>query len=175
MRLIHVSDIHVWRYAFNPLQLFSKRLLGMVALLVRRARKFRLERLGEVVERVASLNPDHILITGDLTTTALPVEFRAARHALEPLLADPARVTIIPGNHDRYTVGARSRPAFEEYFGDFAPSPAVSLAPTARRRDGDPRPRPDPGAPHGAGLLPRGQLERARELLSIERPRARGG
>ena len=26
---IHVSDIHFWQYAFNPLQLFSKRLLGM--------------------------------------------------------------------------------------------------------------------------------------------------
>src|SRR3954454_17617564 len=96
MRIIHVSDIHVWRYAFNPLQLFSKRLLGMGSLLVRRARKFRLERLGEVVERIASLEADHILITGDLTTTALPVEFRAARHALEPLLSDPGKITIIP-------------------------------------------------------------------------------
>ena len=30
-------------------------------------------------------NPDHILITGDLTTTALPAEFRAAEAALGPL------------------------------------------------------------------------------------------
>ncbi|MBV8126334.1 MAG: hypothetical protein JO114_01565 [Planctomycetaceae bacterium] len=73
---------HFWRYALNPLQLFSKRLLGMASLVVRRARKFRLERVEEVVERVLSLHPDHILITGDLTTTALPTEFRAALREL---------------------------------------------------------------------------------------------
>ena len=29
MRIIHLSDIHVWRYAFNPLRLFNKRAVGM--------------------------------------------------------------------------------------------------------------------------------------------------
>ena len=43
-----------------------------------------------LVERVDSLEPDHILITGDLTTTALPAEFRAARAALADWLDDPA-------------------------------------------------------------------------------------
>ena len=41
--------------------------------------KFRSKRLGDVVERIQSLEPDHLLITGDLTTTALPTEFQAAR------------------------------------------------------------------------------------------------
>src|SRR5208337_3744898 len=106
LRLIHVSDIHFWRYALNPMQLFSKRLLGMASLLVRRARKFRLDRVHEVVDRVLSLDPDHILITGDLTPTALPAEFRAARTGLGPWLKDPEKTTILAGNHDRYTVGA---------------------------------------------------------------------
>src|SRR5262245_29898685 len=122
LRLVHISDIHFWQYALNPLQLFSKRLLGMASLLVRRARRFRLERMHGVVNGVSSLDPDHILITGDLTTTALPAEFRAAKHALSPWLNDPARVTIIPGNHDRYTVGAHRDRRFEQFFGDFAPS-----------------------------------------------------
>ena len=104
LRLIHVSDIHFWQYALNPPQLFSKRLLGMASLLVRRARRFRLERVQDVVERVIGLKPDHILITGDLTTTALPAEFRAAKRALAPWLDVPGQVTVIPGNHDRYTV-----------------------------------------------------------------------
>ena len=78
MRIIHLSDIHVWRYAFNPLRLFNKRAVGMVELLTGRARKFRLDRLDEVVARVDGLEADHILISGDLTTTALPEEFRAA-------------------------------------------------------------------------------------------------
>jgi 3',5'-cyclic AMP phosphodiesterase CpdA len=121
LRIVHVSDIHVWRYARNPLQLFSKRLWGMASLLAGRARKFRLERLREVVERVQGLNYDHLLITGDLTTTALPVEFRAAQDLLDPWLADVDRVTILPGNHDRYTFQADRHRVFESYFGRFAP------------------------------------------------------
>jgi 3',5'-cyclic AMP phosphodiesterase CpdA len=121
-RLIHISDIHFWQYALNPMQLFSKRLLGMGALIVRRARRFRLERIEDVVDRVRSLAPDHILITGDLTTTALRAEFRAARRALEPWLADPEAVSVIPGNHDRYTVEAHRDGRFEQFFGGFAPS-----------------------------------------------------
>ena len=76
-----------------------------------------------------ALEPDHILITGDLTTTALAGRVpRGARRALEPLLADSGKVTVIPGNHDRYTVGAHRDRRFEQYFGDFAPA-SVSLAP----------------------------------------------
>jgi 3',5'-cyclic AMP phosphodiesterase CpdA len=74
-----------------------------------------------VVERVLGLAPDHVLITGDLTTTALPDEFRAARAALADLLLDSSRVTVIPGNHDRYTTGSVRYRQFEEWFGVFAP------------------------------------------------------
>jgi 3',5'-cyclic AMP phosphodiesterase CpdA len=121
LRIIHLSDIHVWRYAFNPLRLFNKRAVGMVELLTGRARKFRLDRLDEVVARVEGLEPDHILISGDLTTTALPEEFRAARDALAEILIDSSRVTVIPGNHDRYTTGSVRYRQFEEWFGVFAP------------------------------------------------------
>ncbi len=79
MRIIHLSDVHVWRYSFNPFHLANKRAIGMVELVTRRAKKFRLERLHAVVDRVLSLGADHVLITGDLTTTALPAEFQAAR------------------------------------------------------------------------------------------------
>jgi 3',5'-cyclic AMP phosphodiesterase CpdA len=106
----------------------------MGELLIKRARRFRLERLAHVVERVSGLDPDHILISGDLTTTALPSEFRAAREALDPWLGDPERATIIPGNHDRYTrIAARDR-HFEETFGAFAAAPDYPwLRPIAER------------------------------------------
>ncbi len=99
----------------------SKRLLGTASLLLGRGRRFRLERVPALVERVLSLDADHLLITGDLTTTALPAEFQAARTALSGLLHDPARVTIIPGNHDRYTLRAHRSRRLEQYFGAFAP------------------------------------------------------
>lgn len=121
MRIIHLSDIHFWRYALHPMRLLSKRLVGTASLLMGRGRRFRLERVPDLVERVRSLNPDHVLITGDLTTTALADEFHHARTALSGLLDNPASVTIIPGNHDRYTLRAHRTRRFERYFGAFAP------------------------------------------------------
>jgi 3',5'-cyclic AMP phosphodiesterase CpdA len=165
IRLIHVSDIHFWQYALNPVQLFSKRLLGMASLLVRRARRFRLERVHDVVNRVMSLEPDHILITGDLTTTALPAEFRAARRALARWLDKPEQVTIIPGNHDRYTVRAHRDLRFEEFFGEFAPAPAY---PWLRFLNSDTAILgldPTRAALTARGRLPDPQLDLARELL----------
>lgn len=165
MKLIHVSDIHFWQYAINPLQLFSKRLLGMASLLVRRARRFRLERVQEVVDRVLSLQPEHILITGDLTTTALPAEFRAAKRALAPWLEEPGKVTIIPGNHDRYTIGAHRDLRFEEFFGEFAP--AITY-PWLRFLDDETAILgldPTRAALTARGRLPQLQLDQARLLI----------
>jgi 3',5'-cyclic AMP phosphodiesterase CpdA len=166
LRIIHLSDIHVWRYAFNPVRLFNKRAVGMVSLLAGRAGRFRLERLHEVVERVLGLAPDHILITGDLTTTALPDEFRDARAALADLLIDSTRVTVIPGNHDRYTTGSVRYRQFEEWFGVFAPPGAYPWL----------RPLDDNTAILGLdatrshlsarGYLPPEQLAHARDLLA---------
>ena len=122
MRIVHLSDIHIWRYVANPLHLFNKRIVGIASLLAGRAARFRLERMDDVVERILSLHPDHVLITGDLTTTALPAEFQEARRALQPLLEDPHRATVIPGNHDRYTLGSVRSRSFEAVFGSFSSS-----------------------------------------------------
>lgn len=173
MRIVHLSDVHVWRFVFNPLRLAGKRAVGMFELVTTRARKFRLERLRDVVERVASLEPDHVLITGDLTTTALPAEFRAAREALADLLADSGKATVIPGNHDRYTPGSVRYRAFEEWFGAFAPEGAY---PWLRPLDvGTAVLGLDPTRSHisATGRLPADQLARARALLADPAARPR--
>jgi 3',5'-cyclic AMP phosphodiesterase CpdA len=166
LRIIHLSDIHVWRYSYNPLHLFSKRVIGTASLLAGRAGRFRLERLDSVVSRVLDLAADHILITGDLTTTALPAEFRDARKALADLLVAPSRVTVIPGNHDRYTDGSVRARQFEKYFGMFAPS---EVFPWLRQLDVDTSILGlDPTRSHitARGFLPKAQMARARELLA---------
>ncbi len=134
MKIVHLSDVHVWRYTLDPRQLFGRRALGMMELLMGRARRFQLDRLAAVVDRVAGLAPDHLLITGDLTTTALPAEFRDAARLLGPLLTDPARVTVVPGNHDRATGRSFRTRRFEGSFGAFMPAPEF---PWLRRLDGD--------------------------------------
>ncbi len=173
MRIIHLSDVHLWRYAFNPLHLANKRALGMFNLVVRRARKFRLERLSDVVARIQSLEPDHLLITGDLTTTALPTEFQAARAALATVLANPERVTVVPGNHDRYTTGSVRRRHFEEWFGIFAPAGPY---PWLRRLDEETALLGlDATRAHytATGHLPAAQLHAAKQLLSESSARPR--
>ena len=165
MRIIQLSDIHVWRYTYNPLHLLNKRLIGIASLLAGRAANFRLERLDPVIERVRSLGADHLLITGDLTTTALPGEFRDARKALDVLLGNPARVSVIPGNHDRYTTGSVRSREFETHFGEFAPSREF---PWLRWLDHDTAILGlDPTRSHlsARGLLPGKQLAAARRLL----------
>jgi 3',5'-cyclic AMP phosphodiesterase CpdA len=171
LRIIQLSDVHVWRYSYNPFHLFNKRVLGTASLLAGRAANFRLERLDSVVARIRDLAADHLLITGDLTTTALPIEFQDARDALADLLVDPTRVTVIPGNHDRYTDGSVRYRQFEKYFGMFAPSETF---PWLRHLDADTMILGlDPTRAHisARGFLPPAQLARAKELLAgLENP-----
>lgn len=122
MRIVHISDLHFWHVTLNPLRLMGKRLLGMSNLVLNRARKYRMERMPDLCERVKELNPDHILITGDLTTTSLEEEFTAAYRGLLPLNGRQWSMTVIPGNHDRYTRRAARLRLFEKHFGGFAPS-----------------------------------------------------
>jgi 3',5'-cyclic AMP phosphodiesterase CpdA len=173
LRIVHLSDVHFWRYAFNPVHLLNKRAVGMLGLVVRRARKFRLERIRAVVERVRALDADHLLITGDLTTTALPDEFRAAREGLAELLADSDRVTVLPGNHDRYTTGSVRYRAFEEWFGAF--SPAAPYPWLRRLDDGTAILGLDPTRSHlsATGRLPESQLAAAKALVSDPSARLR--
>ncbi len=166
MRILHLSDIHIWRYSYNPLRLFNKRAVGIASLLAGRAGRFRLERLNEVVERAVALEPDHVLITGDLTTTALASEFDQAREALDPLLNDPVRATVIPGNHDRYTTGSVRSRAFERVFGAYAPTPGYPWLRQIDEKTGILG--LDPTRPHlsARGHLPPTQFAMARDLLA---------
>lgn len=166
MRIVHLSDVHIWRYTSNVRRLMGIRALGMVELLLGRARRFHLERLGAVVDRVLSLEPDHVVITGDLTTTALPSEFREARRLLAPLLTDPKRVTMVPGNHDRTTRRSFRTRRFEGTFGTFMPAAAF---PWLRRLDDETAILGlDPTRPHFSprGRLPEDQLQAARALTA---------
>jgi 3',5'-cyclic AMP phosphodiesterase CpdA len=166
VRIVHLSDIHFWQYEFNPLRLMGKRFTGMVSLLAGRAGRFRLAGVPRLVERVRRLEPDHLLITGDLTTTALPDEFRAARRALSDWLDDAGRVTIIPGNHDRYTWWAHRSRRFEKFLGDFAPRREY---PWLRPLDAETAILgldPTRAAVTARGKLPPGQLAVARDLVA---------
>lgn len=128
MRLIHVSDLHHqvdWRarsWASSGLQGVPGRLelhgLGRLARFSR-AR----ERWLRMLDELESHRPDHVLLTGDLTAMGHPDELEAVHETVRPLLA-ARRLTLVPGNHDRYV---RPR-AFEDVFGAALASDLPGLA-----------------------------------------------
>ncbi len=122
MKIVHISDIHIWRLTWDPRELWENRAMGIAELALGRTRKFHLERMRDVVNRIQELAPDHLLITGDFTTSALPSELQEAARLLTPLLENPARVTVVPGNHDRTPRRSFRSRRFEATFEDCMPS-----------------------------------------------------
>lgn len=102
MRIVLLGDIHVYALAVWPWELLSKRLIGQLNLWFNRRRVFDMKRLPGVARRVLELQPDALLCSGDLTTTAQPREFRRLEKILGHVF-DQIPTFIVPGNHDRYT------------------------------------------------------------------------
>jgi 3',5'-cyclic AMP phosphodiesterase CpdA len=100
--LAHLSDPHLTSLAaVRPGQLANKRILGYLSWRQRRRFVHRADVLAAVVDDLTRQQPDHIAVTGDLTHIGLPAECSDAEAWLERL-GDPASVTVVPGNHDRY-------------------------------------------------------------------------
>lgn len=102
--LAHLSDVHL-----SPVRGFAlrylnvKRGLGYLNWQRSRRRVHRRPSLDLVVADLKAQRPDHIAVTGDLINLGLPEEYAAALTWLEGL-GRPDAVTVIPGNHDIYTV-----------------------------------------------------------------------
>ena len=71
---------------------------------------------------------DHVVLSGDLTASALPSEFAGAASALGALALDPRRCTVIPGNHDCHHPAALHEKRFEGSFGALLQSDLPSHA-----------------------------------------------
>ncbi len=119
LTLIHLSDLHFHALPRKWRQWRSKRFAGALNLMLRRARQHPLSLAKSLVVKVREMHWDHLVISGDLTQLGLPHEFEVARKVLDPLLTDPERVTIIPGNHDRYVSNLEEKEGFEYFFGEY--------------------------------------------------------
>jgi len=132
-RVAHLSDPHLTSLAGASWRsLVNKRVLGYLSWRRRRRNLHRRSVLDEVMADVHATRPDQILITGDLTHVGLPSECEEAARWLDTV-AEPARLCLVPGNHDRYarapwadTVGR-----WQRYLG-----PEAVSWPRVERRDG---------------------------------------
>lgn len=106
VRFAHLSDLHLPPLPWPGLRpLAGKRLLGYLSWQRKRKHQHRPEVLEALSRDLQALAPDHICVTGDLTNLGLPAEFEAAAAWLRSL-GEPARVSLVPGNHDAYAPDA---------------------------------------------------------------------
>ena len=102
--LAHLSDVHLSPVRGLPLRYLNvKRGLGYLNWQRSRRRVHQRPSLDLVVADLKAHQPDHIAVTGDLINLGLPAEYAAALSWLEGL-GRPDGVTVVPGNHDIYTV-----------------------------------------------------------------------
>ncbi|MGI9436554.1 MAG: metallophosphoesterase family protein, partial [Geminicoccaceae bacterium] len=102
LKLAHLSDPHLplpanvdWR------DLMNKRVTGYVSWRRHRRAVHDPKVLVALNADLQALDPDHTVVTGDLTNLALPAEFDRAMTWLADL-GSPEKVSVIPGNHDAY-------------------------------------------------------------------------
>jgi 3',5'-cyclic AMP phosphodiesterase CpdA len=182
MKIAHLSDPHLldlhgvpWRTLMS-----SKRITGAANLLVARARKHRAPIAQQLARHIHESHVDHVVITGDVTNLSLDPEFAlVARWLREDLALDPERVSLVPGNHDRYTRDAARSEAFERMLGPYLAGdlPSSSHFPYVRLRGPVAILGVDSAVPRpplvAAGEVGRDQLERLRELLDDPEVRQR--
>jgi 3',5'-cyclic AMP phosphodiesterase CpdA len=125
-RLAHLSDLHFSKLIWNPLQIFSKRWLGNLNLLLKRKHTFRPDLLTTLFPIFHERRIDAVLITGDLTSTSHEKEFLAAKQFIESLEKEKFKVFTLPGNHDQYTKKAYKKQLFYQFF-----NTTYDLAPTS--------------------------------------------
>ena len=115
MRMALLGDIHAFQLFVKPWQLLNRRIVGQTNLWLHRRHHFDLSLLPHVVSRIGLLEPDWLVMSGDLTTTALKSEFEAVAVELETL-PEHIRLCMVPGNHDRYTFASHRLKVMEQHF-----------------------------------------------------------
>lgn len=139
MRLAHLSDLHlIPDGALEPCRLLNRRIFGAANLVANRSTLHSTDAARRAVAAVRAAGVDHVVVTGDLVNLALEAEFALAADVLAPLGQDPARLSMIPGNHDYYTPEAIRARRFERWFGRFVWGPHAEPGdyPVAKDLDG---------------------------------------
>ncbi len=102
-RIAHITDVHI--PPLPPMQASErsiKRILGYLSWHRKRKTIHDADILKALDKDVAAQNPDHILVSGDLTSLALDEEYKRAGEWLHGL-GKPEDVSVVPGNHDAYS------------------------------------------------------------------------
>lgn len=115
MRIGHISDIHWLDLSrVKTKDFLNKRLSGGLNLLSGRAKTHKQETTLAALKCLSEIPCDHVIVSGDLTNLALPAEFASVKLALNNYFSDQD-LSIVPGNHDYYTLESARAHRFEEF------------------------------------------------------------
>jgi 3',5'-cyclic AMP phosphodiesterase CpdA len=104
--LAHLSDPHLAYPGGSRFSDFlNKRFFGYLKWRLKRRSEHHNDVLTGMIQDIRNAQPDHVVVTGDLTHLGLAAEYAKAKRLLESL-GSASQVTIIPGNHDAYVDGA---------------------------------------------------------------------
>jgi 3',5'-cyclic AMP phosphodiesterase CpdA len=107
--LVHISDPHLaYHQDIRLVDLLNKRFFGFMKWRLQRSLEHRADVVSNLIDDIKANQPDHIVVTGDLTHLGLPAEFVKAKEMLNAL-GTPSCITVIPGNHDAYVARALNR------------------------------------------------------------------
>lgn len=138
MRIAHITDIHVLSLkGVNPLSFLSQRVLGSANLLANRGGQYPTEVTESLMHDINANHVDHVVVSGDLTNLSLQPEFDRVKEILELLDLSPDHISVVPGNHDCYTLSERIINNFSKTFNAYITSdiPQASDFPYVRMRD----------------------------------------
>ncbi|HNS97700.1 MAG TPA: metallophosphoesterase [Polyangiaceae bacterium] len=182
MKIAHLSDPHLLdldKTACKAL-LSAKRITGTLNLLAARRRHHHNTVAQQIAHHIRESRVDHVVITGDMTNLSLESEFACVARWLREDLAMPSDcVSIIPGNHDRYTEQAARHHVFESVLQPYIASdiPSASAFPFVRLRGPVAIIGLDSAVPRpvfvAAGEIGHDQRERLRALLHSSEVRQR--
>jgi 3',5'-cyclic AMP phosphodiesterase CpdA len=123
VRIAHFSDVHALSLeGVRPWQFLNKRVAGYLNLRLNRRDKHPVRLFRAIVDDLNARPVDHVIVTGDLTNLSLEPEFRLAREILDGIAIGPSAVTVVPGNHDVYTLGALRDRFFWDLLAPYATS-----------------------------------------------------
>ena len=134
-RIAHFSDVHALDLAgARPWSFLNKRVAGLVNLAINRRGKHPVALFEALIDDLNAQRPDEVVVTGDLTNLSLPAEFELARRLLDRIALGPAHVSVVPGNHDVYTISAKLGRLFERALAPYADGDQGAGFPSVRVR-----------------------------------------
>ena len=129
-RCAHISDLHFSKPTWTPSQLFSKRWLGNLNLVLARQKIYTPDNLSALTDTLKDLSISHVFISGDLSCTSYEKEFEMAQDFVSTLKANGMNVFAVPGNHDQYTKQSYREQIFYDYFDSSFSDATAALPPT---------------------------------------------